>query len=144
MIKVRDSIEISSPQSKVFAFVSDVSNIPRWQAEVVQSAIVTPGPIKVGTRFDEVVKVGPWRVTTHCVVTEYEPDRLMAFKAESSPLQFEGKIGLEASKDKTRVTLDGTASPRGFYRLMQVALARDLQKGAEHELQTLKEILETR
>lgn len=144
MIKVGGSIEISSPQSQVFTFISDLNNIPRWQSEVVQSTVVTPGPLKVGTRFDEVVKVGPWRLHNHCVVTQYEPERRMAFKAESSPVEFEGKITLEQIKDKTLVTMDGTASLKGFYRMMQFALASDLRKGVRQELRALKEILETR
>lgn len=144
MIKVSDSIDISSPCSEVFAFVSDLNNLPKWQSEVVQSTVVTPGPVKVGTRFDEVVKVGPWRLPTHCVVTQYEPERLMAFKADSSPIGFVAKVGLEQIKDKTRVTMDGTASLRGFYRLMQFALAGDLRKGVKQELKALKEIMETR
>lgn len=144
MVKITESIEIASPQSKVFAFVSDLNNIPKWQSEVVRSTVLTPGPVKVGTRFDEIVKVGPWRVLTHCVVTQYEPDRLMAFNGESSPMEYAGRISLEPAMDRTRVTIAGTASLKGLYRLMEIALAGDLRKGVKQELKGLKNILEPR
>jgi hypothetical protein len=67
----------------------------------------------------------------------------MAFKADSSPLAFEGKISLDQVEDKTRITMEGTASLKGFYRLMQFALVVDLRKGLRQELKALKEILET-
>ena len=83
MITFADSIDIAQSQARFLAFVSDLDNMPKIQSEVVKSTVVDPGPVHVGTQFEEVVKIGPWHVTARCVVTEYEPERLMAFRADS-------------------------------------------------------------
>src|SRR5205807_623016 len=66
MIRCNDAITIDRSPADVFAFVADLSNIPRWQAEVVKSIVVTPGPTRVGTHYTEDVKMGPTHVTATC------------------------------------------------------------------------------
>ena len=68
MLRMSDSITVSQPPSQVLAFVADLSNIPKWQVEVVKSKVVTPGPTKVGTRFTDVT-MGPMRSTADCEVS---------------------------------------------------------------------------
>src|SRR3990170_211330 len=87
MIQLNDTIAISRSPSEVFTFLADLNNIPKWQAEVVTSKVITTGPTKVGTRFTEEVKMGPMRATANCEVTEFSPDRMMAFKAVSPSIK---------------------------------------------------------
>jgi hypothetical protein len=69
VIEFADSIDVAQSPARVFAFVSDLDNLPKIQSDVVQSTVLDPGTVHVGTRFEEVVKVGPRRVTAECVVT---------------------------------------------------------------------------
>ena len=138
MINIRDQIEISRPQKQVFAFLTDLENIPNWQAEVVKSTVVTPGPVQAGTKFDEVVKIGPFRVATHCVVTAYEPDRLLGVEAKSSPVNYGGTFTVESAGSGSRVALDARAQLRGLWKVFQPVLAGDIRKGARQELAALK------
>lgn len=142
MIRVSDSIAISRPPSQVFAFVVDLNNIPKYQAEVVKSTVVTPGPTKVGTRFTEVVKMGPMRATANCEVTELVPDKTMAFRAMSSAINYEGRLLIEPADKGSKLTLAGTMQPRGLWKVLQPMLAGEVRRGVKEELVAIKGILE--
>lgn len=139
MIDFADSIEIAESPSRVFGFISDLDNLPKIQSEVVKSTVLDPGPVRVGTRFEEVVKLGPKRVTARCVVTEYEPESRMAFRAESDAVNYHGRFVVEPTGEGSRVTAEGTAELRGLWRVMQPMLAADIRKGVKHELEAIKQ-----
>jgi carbon monoxide dehydrogenase subunit G len=143
VIRFADSIELAAPQARVFGFVSDLENLPKIQSEVVRSTVLDPGTVHVGTRFEEVVKIGPRRVTARCVVTEHEPERLTAFRAESSAVHYDGRFVVEPAGEGSRVTIEGTARLQGLWRLLQPLLAADVRKGVEHELEAIKAHTET-
>jgi carbon monoxide dehydrogenase subunit G len=138
MINFADSIQIAQTPSRVFAFVSDLDNLPKFQSDVVQSSVLDPGTVRVGTRFEEVVKIGPRRVTARCVVTEYEPESRMAFRAESSAVNYHARFLVEPAGEGTRLAVDGTAELQGLWRLMQPLLAADIHKGVKQELGAIK------
>ena len=138
MITFRESIEIPQAREKVFGFISDLSNLSKFQSEVVQSRVITPGPVAVGTRFEEVVKLGPWRVPTRCMVTEYDEGETMAFEASSKPVRYSARFTVEAAADGSRVTIQGTARLQGLWRLLEPLLESDVHKGVRHELVAIK------
>lgn len=142
MIKLQESIQIGKPQSLVFGVVSDISKIPQWQSEVVKSTAVTPGPMKMGTKFDEVVKIGPFKVTTHCEVTKYEPQKLITFTAKSSPSEYGAQFTVEPEGQSCRATVDGTANLRGIWKIMEPLMASDVKKGIKKEMADLKKLCE--
>ena len=142
MIRIKESIEISRPLAQVSAFMADLNNIPKWQAEVVTSTVTTTGPTRVGTLFTEKVKMGPMQTTAHCEVTEFVPDKLMAFTAKSSAISYEGRVLVEASGNGTKLTMQGSVQPRGLWRLLEFMLAGEFKKGIKKELAAVKEILE--
>ena len=142
MIRVNDNIVIMRPASQVFAFLADLNNIPKWQAEVVKSTVVTPGPTRVGTRFTEEVKMGPMRTTADCEVTELISEKTMAFRATSSSMNYEGRVLVEPSGQGTKLTLAGTAQPKGLWRLLQPMMAGEFKGSVKKELADIKGVLE--
>lgn len=55
---LRNSVIINRPVNDVFGFVTDPTTTPQWQANLVRSDILTPGPMRVGTRVLEVRRLG--------------------------------------------------------------------------------------
>src|SRR5258708_7714452 len=104
VIQLSDAVPISRPPSDVFPFVADLSNIPKWQSEVVTSKVTTPGPTKVGTRFTEDVKMGPWRTTATCEVTEFSPGTMMGFSAVSTAMDYRGRVVVEPWQGGSKLT----------------------------------------
>ncbi len=144
MIRFADTVDIVQSPSSVFAFVSDLENLPKIQSDVVQSTVLDPGPVHVGTRFEEVVKIGPRRVTARCVVTEYEPESRVAFRAESTAVSYDARFLVTPAGEGSRVTIEGTAELQGLWRLMQPLLAADVRARLKHELQAIKRHTEAR
>ena len=71
-------IEINAPVSKVWGLISDLSRMPQWSP---QCRIMKPlGPIRRGTRTLNLNRRGPLFWPTTSVVTEFVPERKIAFK----------------------------------------------------------------
>ena len=50
MIKAEQTVVIDRPIEEVFAYVTDQTNTPYWQAGLVEVQRTTAGPIGVGTK----------------------------------------------------------------------------------------------
>lgn len=143
MIQINDTITIRHPLEQVFSFVADMENLPQWQSEVVTSAVLTPGPARVGTQFTEVVKVGRKHLQTVCEITDLVPNRRIGFAAASPAIGYQGLFSLdENGGHDTDVKLAATVELKGWYRFLAPLFAGEVRKGARQELETLKRILE--
>jgi uncharacterized membrane protein len=54
MIEFENTICIDCPIAEVFAFLSDLENIPRWNYYVLEVTKLTGGPIGIGTMHHQV------------------------------------------------------------------------------------------
>ena len=142
MINLKETITISRSPSEVFAFVADLSNFPKWRANLVSFKVLTAGPTEVGTRCTEVIQVGPMRVPGSCDVTEFSPGRMMAFKAVSKGIIYDGRILVEPWEKGSKLTLTGDVQPSGLPKLIQPILKRKLQSGIKNEVRSIKEVVE--
>ena len=89
MFEATNSIEIHRPTAEVFAFLADGENDRRWRHGVLDIHLKS-GHGK-GAVYEQGVK-GPFgrRVAADYEITEYEPDRRIAFRATGGPLRPEG------------------------------------------------------
>ncbi len=79
MVKARAEILIQRPLELVYGFVTrDVfANYPRWSSEVRRLDVLTPGPVRVGSRARQVrVDQGRQSESTFQVTTLEEPLQL--------------------------------------------------------------------
>jgi len=142
MIQLNGTRTISRSPGEVFAFLADLNNFPKWRANLVSFEILTEGPTDVGTRCAEVVQVGPMRATGTCDVTEFSAGRMLAFKATTAGLVYDGRIVVEPCEEGSMLTLTGDVYPRGPMKLMQPVLRRKLERGIESEVSAVKGFLE--
>lgn len=142
MIRIEHSTVIEKKPAEVFGFISDISNLPRWQAGTVKSELVGDSPLATGSRFREVVRVGPLKLNTECVVTELKDSEVFAFEAMSRPLDYAGSFRFTTEPSGTRVSLRAVAQMKGVWRLLEPLLASDLRKESRVELENLRRVLE--
>ncbi|HEU0075137.1 MAG TPA: SRPBCC family protein [Dehalococcoidia bacterium] len=142
MIRIEQSTVIRKKPAEVFGFISDISNLPRWQAGAIKSEMVGDSPLATGSRFREVVRVGPLKLDTECVVTELRDSEVFAFEAMSSPIDYAGSFRFTQEADGTRVSLRAVAQMKGVWRLLEPLLAGDLHKESRVELENLRRVLE--
>ena len=81
-------------------------------------------------------------VTGASEVTEFASDKMMAFKAESSAISYQGRVVVEPSGTGTKLTIAGTANLKGLWKLMRPLMKGEFKNGIRKELAAIKETLE--
>jgi uncharacterized protein YndB with AHSA1/START domain len=69
------SIWIDAAPERVFEFVSDVENNPRWRSYVVDAQWLDDGPMRIGRRGRQTSSVLGRRWSVEAEVVEWEPPR---------------------------------------------------------------------
>jgi carbon monoxide dehydrogenase subunit G len=132
-VRAELTIEIARTPEDVFAYLTDVSNVPAWQTGV-KSSTLRDGRIEesrslFGREFD----------TTLEIVEQEEPRRF-ALRAVGGPLPFAVRHELEPTEDGTRLTVTAEGDVPGFAAGL---LARGAERQFRKDFQRLKRILES-
>jgi uncharacterized protein YndB with AHSA1/START domain len=131
--RAESTVAISRPVGEVFAFLAEGENNRLWRPAVreIHREGGAPG---VGSIFRQQVS-GPMgkAIPADYRITEFEPDRLIAFDVIAGPARPRGRFVLEAAGDGTRVTFSLEAELSGAKRLMKGMV----QKTMDSEVATL-------
>ena len=142
MSKIERSVVIDRPIEKVFEFVHDPTKDPLWQATIVETQLLTDGPMRAGSQIREVRRFLGVRVEFSYEVTEYEPPKRSSIKAISGPFPFSGGYSLEPLDGATRFTIGGDIEAHGFFKLAEPVFTRIAARELETNLGHLKDLLE--
>jgi carbon monoxide dehydrogenase subunit G len=132
-VRAELTIEIARTPEDVFAYLTDVSNVPAWQAGV-KSATRQDGGIEesrslfgkeLHTRLEVVEQEGPW---------------LFTLRALDSPVPFTVRHELERADGGTRLTVTAESDVPGFAAGL---LARRAEKQFRRDFRRLKDLLES-
>jgi hypothetical protein len=139
------SIEIRRPVEESFAFLADLENDVKWHSAFVEVRKTSEGSLGVGARF-LVFEGGLGRRTpgTEYELTEYEPNRIAAWKTVSGPLQLKFWRTFKRVENGTRFAVRYEGEPRGFFKLVWPLLIRMVRRQQGGDMRTLKELMEVR
>lgn len=132
--------EIDRPPDEVFAYVTDLSNLPEWQSGVREATV--DGPMRVGAIVHERRCLFGRDLSTTLEVSEYEPGRRFSLRARSGPLPFEVEHTFEPSNAGTRLVFHGEAEPPGVLRLTRGMIKRMAEREFRGYFRALKQVLE--
>jgi hypothetical protein len=137
---------VRRPVDEVFKFIGEdfFANYPRWSTEVVELKRLSDGLVQVGSLLKQVRMDHGHKSESTFRVTDYEPNRCLAFNGVSNKYRciydFEQPAG---AADLTRVAftfefpeLEGILRP--FEKLVRVAV----QEGADRTVRNLKGLIE--
>jgi len=141
MIEINEEIVVEKPVEEVFAFVSDPANTPRYQPDIVASRIETPGPVRLGTRFNETMKMGPWKMDSSCEVVAFERPRNVTFAATGRTLHYRCQFLFEPVPQGTRIRIAGVARLQGWWRLMEPMMRAGMRKAVPQQLARMRACL---
>jgi uncharacterized protein YndB with AHSA1/START domain len=145
VITPRASIDIDADPASVIAFIADPANGPAWMVALEESVQITPGPIVPGTRFREVMSAGGKRIETICEVVELDPERRYAWQSVGDgPARYGGGFTATAVAGGTELRYEGWATTEGHLARREAAWARQAQREAEAELESIKLAIEER
>ena len=75
MARIEESVEIKRPIDQVFAYVTDVKNLSKWESAILEVEQTSSGQIGIGTTFKGANKVMGRRMPWTSKVTDYEPNK---------------------------------------------------------------------
>ena len=132
-VRAELTIEIARTPEDVFAYLTDVSNVPTWQAGV-KSSELRDGRIEESRSL-----FGREIHTTLDIVEQVEP-RLFTLRAVGGPVPFTVRHELEAAVSGTRLNVTAEGDVPGFAAGL---LARGAERQFRKDFERLKRILES-
>ena len=84
MLEFENNIRIDRPIAEVFAFLSDLKNIPKWNYYVLKVTKLSIGPVGIGTTYHQVRKTDEQDLC----ITEFDPNHKIV--AKTLPQSFPG------------------------------------------------------
>ncbi len=141
MATFENTVRIRRPIEEVFGFLSQFENVPKWNYAIVETRMVSEGPVGVGTIYRQVRSV-PSRSEERFEVTVYNPPRYLEIRGQLGPFPSRLSYALDALPEGTRVTNTVQLELRGPGRLLgRVAVPR-VRDAVAANLRKLKEVLE--
>jgi carbon monoxide dehydrogenase subunit G len=129
------SVEIARTPEDVFDYLTDVSNLPKWQSGVHSAR-------REGTQIHESRHMLGRELHTTLEIAEEERPRLFALRAVSSPVPFTVRHELEPSGAGTRLTVLGDGEAGMLPGFAAGIMARRAEKQFRKDFERLKRLLE--
>ena len=132
-------VSIDRPVAEVFAYVTDVRNVPKWQ-ESAESAEW----IEEGRRFRERRSFMGRVAEIELEVTALEPEHRFDVRAAKAPVAFEIHHSFERMDGGTVVRVHGEAKLSGALRFAAGMAKRQAESQFRKDFERLKAVLERR
>jgi uncharacterized protein YndB with AHSA1/START domain len=143
MVHIEGSIVIGKPIEEVFTAVADPTLEPRYNAIMASSEKVTPGPVRVGTRFRDVTHgFGGGEMTVE--VTEIDAPHRFRTRTASDRMTTEGGLGLRTVAGGTELSWSWDLRLLGWARATTPLVAVFGQRLERRTWAGLKRYLEQR
>jgi carbon monoxide dehydrogenase subunit G len=133
-------VEIARSPEEVFAYLTDVSNLPAWQSGVHSASL--DGEPRAGARIHESRHMLGRELHTTLEIEAYEAPRLFSLRALDSPVPFTVRHELEPSGGGTRLTVTGEGDAGLLPGFAAGIMARRAEKQFRKDFERLKRLLE--
>lgn len=127
------NIEIARTPEEVFAYLTDVANLPKWQSGVRSAS-------RDGDRIEETRSFLGREMKTMLEIVANEPPRLFTLKALDGPVRFTVTHELEPAGDGTRLCVVAEGDVPGF---ASGIVAQQAKRQFSKDFARLKQVLET-
>jgi uncharacterized membrane protein len=132
-------IRIERPVAAVFAYVTDIRNLPQWQASAEAAEWIDEG-----SRFRERRSFLGRTAEVELEVTALDQNRRFDVKAVTGPVKFEIRHWFEPVDGGTQLHVSAEAGIGGALRFAAGMARKQAERQFRADLQRLKEALERR
>jgi len=120
---------ISAPVADVFRRMADIPNLAATFSSVVRTEMLTPGPVGVGTKWNETRSVNGKQGTQTVWISDLAKDERLVIETEAYGWRFRMLATFSpANQDKTNVTVELSAKAGN---LLAKALTGKVQASAD-------------
>jgi dehydrogenase/reductase SDR family protein 12 len=142
LTRVQQSIIINRPVEKVFAYITDYRNAPKWQPTILETRVMPEGPAQEGVRVTDVRTFIGYKIESAYKITELEPNAQVSFESMSGPFPYHGSVFFKPLDNATRLMYELVIEAKGFFKLTGSMLASSMKQEVETSLDLLKRLLE--
>jgi carbon monoxide dehydrogenase subunit G len=140
--RYRRTVEIDRPPEDVFAFVTDLDNLSRWQPTIRE--VEWSAPLERGATFRETREMLGRRARSRLEVTALDPPGEFSLRVVEGPVPLTVRHLLEPAERGTRLTLEAEGEAGGLMRLAAPLAERAAARQAGQDLERLKRLIEER
>ena len=137
-------VEIERPVEEVFAYVTDVGNLPEWQSATSDAAWITDDGPRAGARIRQTTTFLGRTMELELEVTSYEPGRRFDLRTVRGPLPFTVHHSFAPADGGTRIHFVGEGRVGGVFRLASGVVAKQAERESRADFARLKALLEAR
>jgi uncharacterized protein YndB with AHSA1/START domain len=144
MTRIVTTVEIARTPEDVFAYVTNPSHLPDWQASVV-SVQQDDTAARVGKRVVVMRQAGPRKMASTAEIAELTPPHSWLIRGIDGPVRGNVKGRIEPLEDgaRSRVTIELELQGHGIGKLLlPLVVKRQAQREVPENAQRLKERLE--
>ena len=142
MATVTVSNEIAAPIDRVFQMFTDIEHGPDHVSGIKKLDMLTPGPVRVGTRWVETREVMGRLDTAEMEISAFERNRMYTITHHKAGVRIDTTFWFEPSGERTKVTvefdLEPSGLPPGFLGPLGWAIAGRVENVLSHDLADLK------
>lgn len=139
MIRFEHSIDVDRPINEVFSFLADFTNIPLWNYYVAHVHQVTPGPVVVGTLYEQVRRDDRQR---YQVTAHRRPHLIGVVTLPGERPAFDRRMTLEVTDRGLTRLHDRWELDTGHPPMLQRLATGRVRSGVGANLAVLKRLLE--
>jgi uncharacterized protein YndB with AHSA1/START domain len=130
VIRASWQTRIARPPEEVFDYLADLDNEPEWNPDASNVTRISPGPVGLGTVWEEdFARVGHY-VTT---IEAYERPSVLGFDAKNPRTDADVHFELAPDGDGTSVSCVVELTMKGGMRLLEPLLAPLIRKRIERD-----------
>ena len=141
MMRFENSVFIQQPVGRVFNFVTDIRNNPRWQTGIMELAMTSEGAFELGSTYRCVNRFMGKRIETEGIITEYVPDRTCSFRITSGSVAGESSFYFKQMNGSTKFTTTAELD-LGFLSLGKIIVKHKIHTQLKNDMLKLKDLLE--
>ena len=143
-VDVTTEIVIDRSRDAVAAYSADPDNAPAWYANIKTAALITPPPVRVGSRTEFRAKFLGRNITYTYDIVEFVPGERLVMQTTEGQTRWVTTYTWESvdGGKNTRMTLRNYGEPGVFASVAKPLLVRSMRRATESSLRRLKEILE--
>ncbi|HEX5088689.1 MAG TPA: SRPBCC family protein [Nocardioides sp.] len=140
-VEFSNQVTVRRTPADVFAFLSDFTQLPRWNYAITSTRQVTPGPVGLGSEFRQVRSI-PTTSEESFEVTAWDPVRRLAITGDFGPFSGTLSYELEAVTGGTTLVNHVRLSPHGVLGLAAGLAGSRLKAAVAENLEVLRRGLE--
>lgn len=142
MIKVQVKVPIKLPKQEVFDFIANPENNPKWQGGMKKCVVTSPGPLGLGSEYQQEASFMGKPILTTFKITEFAPGHLIKGESIKSTFPITFKRIVEGDDHECEATAIVTGNPKGLMGWFPFLTRWMIRRSIKTDYQNLKKLLE--